>query len=211
MTIQINFLHNLDAIEGFYSNLMQDVAGPAVKAAINKALITGRTETLKEIHNRISLNTRVKAKKSFSKDNVKIFKATGTNAFNTSGAMAFTASALPMLYFVRGNISNIKQKGVKVSKRKKLKVQIYKGKKFTLKKAFIQKHKSKQVFKRGDGRSMIKQGIPSMSEMVDKSRLKMTIRKLLQKRFGIELKRQMKWRLDKAAKRANGISMKKHR
>ena len=211
MTIEINIMHNFDAIEGFFTNIMQDVATPAVKTAINRSLVTGRKETLKEIHKRIYLNTRIKTKTDFGKNNVKIFKASGTNPFNMEGTLAFSSNSLPMLYFARGNVNNIKQKGIKVSKRKKVKIEIFKGKKFTLKKAFIQTHNSKQVFKRDGNKAMVKQGIPSLSHMVENSRLKDNIRKLMQKRFANELKSQFKWRLDKEVKKASGLPIKKAR
>lgn len=212
MSIEINILHNFDAIENFYSDLVQDVAGAAVRGSINKALRTGRKESLKEIHKRISINTRVKTKTDFGKENVKIFKARGSNAFNMEGSLGFSSNAIPMLNFVRGNTDNIKQKGIKISKRKKLKVQIFKGKKFTLKKAFIQKHHSKQVFKgkgKGQGKGLIKQGIPSVSHLAENSKIETNIRKLLQKRFNTELKREIKFRLEKEARKVSGLPLKK--
>ena len=212
MTIELNILDNLDAIEDFYTNRVQEIAGPAVKAAMNKTLRTARKESLDVIHTTIHLNSRIKTKSAFGKENVKIFKAKGLNAFDMTGSLYFSGKALPMLWFIKGDSSNIIQKGVKISKRKKVKASIYYGKKFVVKKAFIQTHKSKQLFKRDGNKKLIKQGIPSLAEMVGKNnRLLKTIQRRMIKQFGRELKNQISFRLEKAAKKASTAHLKKHR
>ena len=211
MTIEINLESNFDAIENFYTDEIWSITGAAVKASINRALTTGRKESLKEIHKKINLNSRIKTRTDFKKDNVKIFKATGSDAFTINGAIAFSASPMPMLYFARGNIDNIRQKGIKVAKRKSPKIEIFKGKKFKLKKAFIQTHKSKQIFKRKGNKAMVKQGIPSISHAIEKANIKDKIAKIMQNRFRDELEKQIKWRLDKKAKKATRAIMKKIR
>lgn len=207
MAIEINILDNFDTIKDFFSNATQEVAGPAVKAAINETLRTGRKEVLQEIHKRVYVNSKVKTRSDFKNKNTFVFKATGSNPFTMSGALAFSASPLPLLLFARGNVDNIKQKGIKVAKRKKTKIEIYKGRKFTLKKGFIQKHHSKQVFKNpGKDRRLVKQAIPSISKLIENEpSLEKKIVNLMKRKFTINLKRQLKFRLDKRAAKARGV------
>lgn len=208
--VDINIMHNFDAIEDFFSREIQSVASASVRAALKKTIRTGRKKTLEEIHKRINLNSRVKTKTAFGKEQVKTW-VKGGNAFDTEGVIAFKATPMPMLWFARGKIENIKQKGIKISKRKSPKVEIYKGKKFTVKKAFIQTHHSKQIFKRDGDKAMVKQGIPSISHMVENSRLKNDISKMLQKDFHKHLTNQIKFRLEKAVKDTNRKALKRVR
>lgn len=74
-----------------------------------------------------------------------------------------------LIHFVRGKKEPANQKGIPVKRRKKVKVQIMRGKTETRPKAFIQRVKgSVQVFNRGSGRTMKKQSVPSIFEFLKK-------------------------------------------
>lgn len=213
MTIEIDFLHNLDGIENFYTSMVQDVAGPAVKRSINRTLTNARKESLKLIHKRIKLNTRQKTKKDFSKQHVFVKKAVGLNAFDSTGSIEFSGKPMSLINFKIGAKGVPKQKGIKISKRKKVKAEIYRGKKFTLKKAFIARGKSNniQMFKGKDGGGWIKQGIPSLAHIMKKEAMDQVIRKMIENKFHSTLTREIDFRLKKAAAKASGRPMKKVR
>lgn len=211
MGLKVNILHNFDAIEDFYSARIQEIAGPAVKSAMNKTLISARKEALKLIHKKIKLNTRKKPKKVFAAQNVVLFKAQGTNAFNMEAAMAFSARPLSLINFVTGSAQPRRQAGITIKKRKPVKAQVMRGRKFTVKKAFIVKGKNNnyQIFKRSGNKALIKQGIPSLSHLIKKSLLEKVLVKMMHQKFQKNLEAQLKWRLDKAAKKASNSRMKK--
>lgn len=76
---------------------------------------------------------------------------------------------ISLIHFVRGKKEPANQKGIPVKRRKKLKVQIMRGKTETRPHSFIQRAKGNiQVFNRGSGRNIKKQSVPSVFEFLKK-------------------------------------------
>ncbi len=199
MSLDLNILHNLDEIEDFWSDLSQKVAIPATRSAINKAIRSTHKESIIQLKKRLKLTTGKLKKKYIYKT-----KAKGTTLAALEASVVFSTVPVSMINFVRGNKQAIKQKGIKVSKRRKLRVEITPGKKFHLRKAFIQKGKNNNyhVFKSDGKGKMIKQSAPSVAHVVTKA-LDQRLKKFMSKRFQIEIKNQMKFRLDRQANKAN--------
>ncbi len=149
----------LDAAKMFDGIDPREVA-KAARRSINRTLLTLRKESLK----RIPEHLKVKPK-TLRERYIRLNKAQGGTNFE--GSIDFSSEPIPMIEFVKGSKEPIKQKGVKVSRRRKLKVEITPGKRFILRKAFIQRVLSKQVFKRPAGKDNFKkQGVPSVGTIV---------------------------------------------
>jgi hypothetical protein len=149
----------LDAAKMF-EGLTPSEVGKASRRAINRTLLTLRKESIKRIPEKI----KIKAK-TLRERYITLNKAQGGT--NYEGSIEFSGAPIPLLEFVKGSKEPIKQEGIKIARRRKLKVEITPGKKFTLRKAFIQRVQSKQVFKRAQGQGNFKkQGAPSVGTVV---------------------------------------------
>ena len=100
-----------------------------------------------------------------------------------------------MLEFVRGAKTPIQQKGVKVKRRRKLKIEIKPGRKVILAHAFIQRVRTLQVFKRKNERRLAKQGIHSVAQEVFRSYKASRIAEEGLKKFESEFQRDWDIRL----------------
>lgn len=160
MSLDIEITSTLLDAAKMFDGIDPREVGKAARRAINRTLLTLRKESVQ----RIPEHLKIKAK--LLRDRyITLNKAQGGN--NYEGSIDFSSESIPMIEFVKGSKEPIKQKGVKVGRRRKLKVEITPGKRFVLRKAFIQRVRSKQVFKRpGNQASFKKQGTPSVGTIV---------------------------------------------
>jgi len=207
--INIDISHNFDAIEDFFNNFQQSVATNAVRAAMNKTLRTARSNSLKIVHKNLALNSKVKKRTAFKREMTFVNKAKGSNPYNMQASLVFSGIPMPLLWFVTGAPDITKQKGIKVKKRKKVKAQVFKGKKFIVKKAFIQKVNSKQIFKRTSKGKFAKQGVPSLAHFIKHRKMIKQIKKMMLEEFSKQLKNQMSYRMDKEIQKTNRKKMRK--
>lgn len=106
----------------------------AYRQALNKTIITVRKESTQEIRKEINLKARdVKRKLTLQ-------KARGTDLRTLGASMTVNGRRLNMKLFVKGDSTPPKpdQTGIKVSKRKPLRVEYKKGRVKKYRKAFIQ-------------------------------------------------------------------------
>lgn len=194
MSLKINIEQNFHDLTKMMDEIahVQILAG--TKRAMDNALRRGRVITIKEMRKEINLpSSKIKAR-------ITIYKARGASLNGVEGALGFSEKAIPMLDFVVGKKSNIKQKGIKVKKRRKLKVKIKPGKTIRLKGAFIQNVKSQQVFRRkGQGPSVRKLGTKSIATLAFQRNMRPKIENIILKRFDREFRRQMSFRFEKTA------------
>jgi hypothetical protein len=137
-----------------FSNLMEisaqlaDIgkqARPAMRRALKRGLLAMKTESIKEIKKTLKI-TNKDLKESF-----RLSAPQGDRIFMHAD-IGYSSASLPMLPFVRGARSPIKQKGISIKRRRKLKVEIVPGRKTLLKGAFIQVVRGRLgVFKRRKG------------------------------------------------------------
>lgn len=203
MTIKIDITSNiLDAIETM-ENISENVMVEAARVSINRAMVTGRKEAAKSLRAKLNIKARdVKTK-------IGIAKARGNNLRSLEGIISFSDIPMPIIDFVRGNTSIIKQKGLKIKKRRKLKVEIVRGKKFVMKGGFIQRVSSKQVFKRGKSGKFYKQSAPSIAEFISRNDLKRPVSKAMIDSFNKNYANQVDFRMKREQSKMRKARLKK--
>lgn len=170
MTIEIKIQDELNkaAMEIDYMN--HDAIPRAAKNAINRAVVTMRKESTQRIPKEMRLRpTNLKERY------IRLRKAMGTSIAGLEGEVAYLTEPVPLLEFVRGSKDAIEQKGIRVKDRRKLRVEIRPGKRFMLKRAFIQRAHSKQVFKGSRRKGFKKQSAPSVGYVVLYRRMHLAI------------------------------------
>lgn len=203
MSLDISITSNvLDAVSAM-EKMPDKIIWDATRVSINRALVTGRKEAGKTLRERLNVKSRD------MKQKIKASKARGSNLRSLEGVLSFDDTPMPLLDFVRGNKNLIKQKGVKVRKRRKLKVEITRGKKFHIKGGFIQKVRSKQLFKRGNSGKLYKQSAPSVGEWIMRKQFKFPVAKAMRVSFRKNLKNQMDFRLEREMNRVKSSRLRK--
>lgn len=193
MSLNISITSNVvDAIAAM-EKIPDKIVWDATRASINRAMVTGRKEAGKTLRERLNVKSRDMKKKT------KITKAKGSSLRSLEGVLSFDDTPQPLIDFVRGNKNLIKQKGVKIKKRRKIKVEITRGKKFHLKGGFIQKARSKQLFKRGKSGGFYKQSAPSIGEFIMRKQFKHPVVKAMRVSFNKNLKNQVEFRMERMA------------
>lgn len=162
-TMRIKIETNLLDIANGLGALGQKHLFRAVRRSINRSLPTMRAKSVELVKRDLNL------KSSRIRQGIQLNKARGSSIFNIEGSIAYDSIPVPMLEFVRGAKTPIQQKGVKVKRRRKLKIEIKPGRKVILAHAFIQRVRTLQVFKRKNERRLAKQGIHSVAQEVFRS------------------------------------------
>lgn len=119
--------------------------------------------------------------------------ARGKSLGEIYASIAVSNKSISLIHFVRGDKQPIKQKGIAIKKRKRVKIAIRRGKTITLKNDFIMRaHNSVQLYRRRNS-GIIKQAIPSFYRLVMKPELKGKIELYGQQRFREEMERNLKF------------------
>lgn len=189
MSLKVNIDHNFHDLAQMMDELGNKDIGSSARTAINKALTRGVSVVVKQLRKDINL------KSTGTKKRIKVIKAKGSQMHRMEGVMIFSGTPIQLLEFVVGNKSPIKQKGIKVRKRRKLKVRFKPGKTIHVKGGFIQDVRSKQVFRRrSQGRKLRKLSTSSLAVVAFRQpRLKILENTLL-KRFDRIFDQQIRWR-----------------
>jgi hypothetical protein len=150
----------LDVAEAFKELGPKELVA-AGRRALNRTIVTVRKTAMDEIRQK----RRIKPS-TLREKHIWLEKA-GGGMFNAlSASVVFSSKPIPMLEFVRGRKSPTPQKGIKVARRKKVRVEIVPGRRQILKNAFIQHVRSLQVFKRPKGQDNFKyQGTRSIGSL----------------------------------------------
>lgn len=203
MSLKINIDHNFHDLKEMMNDLGNKDIAASARGAINRAMVRGRKVVIKQLRQDIRL------KSGAIKKRITINKAKSSSMHNMVGEMVFSGIPISMMEFVVGKKSTISQKGIKVRKRRKLKVRIAPGKSFTVKSGFIQKMKSTQVFRRkGKGRRVRKLATTSIAVIAFRNPRKTRLESVLLKRFDREFSKQIQWRHAKTTARYSKSPMK---
>jgi len=204
-SMDIDISHNIDAIGDMMLQLGSKEISKAVKVGLNHSVKKTRNHAIKILKTKYN-----KQQKKFYASRMKMIKAKGSSIPYMEAKVIFSARPIPMLDFVSGQKGIIKQKGIKVKRRRKLSATVYRGKKIQLKGAFIQKKNTTQVFKgkRGDG--FKKQGVPSLAHTFTQEKvIKQSIMGFALFEFNKEFTRFLQFRSDKLADFASRSRVKK--
>ena len=173
----------------------KDVVSSA-RTALNSALRRGREQGSKVMRKRIMLSA------TDLKKRLTVIKARGGSLKSVQGALVFSGTPIGMINFVVGNKSPIKQKGIKIKKRRKLKARIKPGKTIRLSGSFVQDIKSKQVFRHiKSGRKARKVSTKSLAKMLVEQNIQKMFDEIVQKRFDRVFRKQLQWRWDKTSRK----------
>lgn len=166
----------------------------ATRAAMNRTLITMRQAAIDGITEKLKIKPS-----SLRNKHMRLMKARGGTVDGLEASIDFNTHAIPMLEFVKGNKSPIEQKGIPVKKRRKLRVEITPGKKFVMKKAFIQNKTTTQVFKGRRGEGFKKQGTRSVGFIVINRGVGEKLVTIGKERFSERLLHELKFRVSRIA------------
>ena len=191
MSINIDITSNVFEVMASMPDLNQQVFYQATRTSIGKALVAGRAQAAKGLRERLNI------KSGDVKRKIAMTKPKGSSLFSLEGILSFDDTPQPLIDFVRGSKEVIKQAGVKVKRRRVLKVEITKGKTFKMKGGFIQKVRTKQVFRRGKSGRFYKQSAPSIAKFVQEHNLKDPIIKRMKEVFITNIKNQYEFRLER--------------
>jgi hypothetical protein len=191
MSINIDITSNVFEVMASLPELNQQVFYQATRTSIGKALVAGRAQAAKGLRERLNI------KSADVKRKIGMTKPKGSSLFSLEGILSFDDTPQPLIDFVRGNKEVIKQAGVKVKRRRVLKVEITKGKTFKMKGGFIQKVRTKQVFRRGKSGRFYKQSAPSIAKFIQEHGLKDPVIKRMKEVFLTNIKNQYEFRLER--------------
>lgn len=161
--VEIHLFDKIDGLEDLLVKYPKEIVASA-RRALQRASIAMRHESLQR------LRKQLKIKESTLKNkHIRLHKVVsiGGSLGTLEAVIAFSKQPIPMLEFVKGSKNPVKQKGIPVKRRKRIKVEVVPGRKRTMQSAFIQTVKSKQVYKRIKATQRFKkQSIPSVGEQV---------------------------------------------
>jgi hypothetical protein len=200
--IDIDFEEGFRKIEKHLSYAGKKAAPKANRRALNRSLTTLRNSLLDNIR----LHYRVQKKET--KDGFFTSKnASGNNPNKQMAKLTVSGRAISLIRFLsKARRKPLKQKGIKVSKRKPLRLQVKPGANTTLKKAFIAQGRNNnwQVFRRRTGRTkngkevIARQSAPSLPKLFERVK---SIRNISEanarKTYVKEFDRQFKFFLEK--------------
>lgn len=196
MSINIDISSNIAAHMKNMEDLNHQVFYQSIRTSIGKALVAGRAEAAK------SLRARLNIKSGDVKKKIGIERPKASSLANLEGILSFDDTPQPLIDFVKGSKDIIKQKGIKITKRRVLRVEITRGKTFRMKGGFIQKVKSKQVFRRGKKGGFYKQSAPSIAHFIEQEKLRIPVIRRMKDVFRTNLKNQYQYRMQRMADKA---------
>lgn len=204
MSIKINIESDFPHLDNLMDQMGNSDITSAARASLNNAVRRGRQQGSRILRKRINL------KATEIKKRIVLSRARGGNLRSLNAALTFSGIPISMINFIVGNKNPIKQKGVKVKKRRKLKARIRGNKKVVLTGAFIQDIQSKQVFRhKGTGKRARKLSTKSLARIILEDRIQQQMETIVQKRFSREFSRQIHWRWEKSVKNFKRKPLKK--
>lgn len=204
MALKINIETNFPHLQSLMNDLGDKDVTAATRASLNNSVRRGREQGSRMIRSRINL------KATEIKKRITIQKARGGSLRSLEASLTFSGIPISMIHFIVGNKNVIKQKGVPVKKRRKLKARIRGNKKISLGGAFIQDMQSKQVFRhKGKGRRSRKLSTKSLARIILEDQIRTKLDEIVEKRFSREFQRQIHWRWEKSYSRFNKKPLKR--
>lgn len=173
-TLEISFEDNLKGLERLYGDLAKRAYPTATRRALNKGMGVEFT----------SLDKKVRALRRIKKKELKKFlrkqPTREKRMENMVTEVRMSGRKIPLVFFVVGKKEPRKQSGIGVRKRRKIKIEVRKGKRITLKRAFIAKGRrgKNQVFRRRTKKRfpIVAQKLASVAKLVQIREIEKPIR-----------------------------------
>lgn len=191
MPLVIQVSHQFNRIAPYLKGFSEVAIKKATVQAVNRVALTARKEGANIASRELAL-PKGKLKSYFDIQKARYSRAIPIGQIYST----LNASSRPisLINFVKGDKNPRPQKGIPVNKRRKLVVEVKKGTKVVLPKAFIARSSrggAIQVFRRGKGEKLIKQSVPSMFVIFNKPDVSARIRSVISSRFKIEFDRSL--------------------
>lgn len=191
--MKIDIKDNLRDAYNAFDKLKRSQVHAAAKRAINRTLVTVRKESVGVIKKGLNI------KSSVLKSYITLERPNQKKISQVQGSIVYQSRGLALIDFVKGRKAPTPQKGVKVKRRKKVRVEITPGKKFVVNKGFMSNtRRGVQVMKRGvQSQSLKMQTAPSVGALLlsRKKNVGVEIQTIAQQRFVIEFQRDLNYRL----------------
>ena len=195
MSIQIDILGSLDKAKTVIDRIKFKAVPKAARRSLNRVITASRVRAIKGIKRRRKLKP-TELKKKF----VLLKKARGSRIDKLQAEILFNRNPVSAIRFLVGPKQPSKQKGVKVKKRRVVRLHVKPGRRTKMPKAFIARGRggNLQIFqRRGKKRfPIVKRGTAAISTVVDKSGLGKRLQKFAQKRLDIEFQRNLEHELN---------------
>jgi len=208
MSLDIDISHNLDAINDLLSKKTTKHAVRAAKRGIKRAATAIKTEGIKRIREKRNIKVSLLRQRFVSQG--KVF---GNTLDTVRGEVTFSGKSIGLINFVQGRKEPRPQKGIAVRKRRPVRVQVKRGKRTKLKRAFIAKGRNNkyQVFVRQGKRRLplTRKAVNSVSSMVRRPRLRAQLNKRGRDMFQREFIRTFRGLMDGSISQANRRRLKK--
>jgi len=155
--IKLSIFNNFDQVATLYEKYDSTVIMPATRTSINKSIKFAQNTTVRLFRKRLNVLKRN------LKTMTSIRKARGNDIDRMTAVLKIDNQPMPLLWFVKGSKKPESQEGKSIKKRRKIKVQIRKGRTTRAMGAFIQKKRTIQVFRRNPGTGgFFKQSTPRL-------------------------------------------------
>lgn len=188
--LRISIDSNFEALGKAFEELGASQIISASRRAMNRTLLTLRKTSIGLITERI----RIKPKELRSKY-IWLERARGGNFLSLEAAIVFSGMSIPLLEFVRGSREPIQQKGIPVKRRKKTRAEITPGKRFVVKKGFVQRVQTLQVFKRRKSGEFYKQSVGSVAKLIIERGIGEELVRVGGEKLALELERELNFQI----------------
>ena len=202
MAIKVDLISNLDELQLFLKDLPKKMVPKANRMAIRRTSKILVTESVRAIRKVRSLGAR-EIRKDFFKTKLMV---QGFDVNQHRAELAIRKRPVSLIRFVRGSKNPRPQRGIKVRRRRPLRVSVVPGKTSTLQDAFIAKGRGNRnhVFRRRTVKNtpIIKQSIPSLHLLFTEKEFRRPIERIVGKRLQVEFKRALRLQVDRAKAKA---------
>ena len=195
MSLELSIENIFPDMEKLINEIGRSKMPVVTRQALNRTIAKANTYSSRVVTNRFNIKKKtLKGEKLLS-----VYKASGRDYSSMVATIYFSRKPLSLIRFISDkNKKETDQKGIKIKKRKALRVKV--GRKTSVRnKAFIRKGKNGNlhVFSRGSDNKLIKQSAPSLASMFKDSRQDLKFKKFVGKAFQKEFITRVNYELSK--------------
>jgi len=204
MSVKVTVTTNLDQVTDFLDDFKLKALVGATRKAMNRSVMALRTQA-----NRIVREERKLKQGEINKDYFKLKKASGRDLASMSASLEVSGKPVSLIRFVIGNRKVQSTKGIAVSARPEVKVEVKPGRRVIRRTAFIATGKSGNVHvftRMGKERHPIKkQSTPALSVLLSREKHKMALESFAQQHFAKEFQHTFQWEVERLTRKAREV------
>lgn len=200
INVNISLEKDLNEIKVFLDEFRTKALVNATRKSFNRTVSTLRTRSNKEVREHRKLKAGEINRRFF-----RVMKARGSRLDRLEASLDISGDPISLIRFVKGDKNPRNQKGIKVKKRKPLKVEVKPGRRVQLKSAFIAKGSGgkNQIFRRRTGKRnpIVKQSVPALSTLFSRDRFRAPLEAFANAKLSQEFERTFEFELDRLAQK----------